>query len=221
LLKYLLIFLFYFLNIVNATLLEEAKIELKNNNIEQAIELFKKSAREGEDEANFELGKIYYITTYKKKDLDLSFTYFKKAADYEHLKSKYNLAIIYSQKNFKDHSFKKAYELFLALAKQGQPNAQFMVGMYLIEGLGVDKDYDLARKWLEEAYFKNKYEKASCAIAHIYANGLGVLQNLGRARKMSEVYQDKFSLCKKTFMEFKLYKKKYEEDKGFKFGYYK
>ena len=208
-------------NILNASFFEEAKKELKNNNIEQSILLFKKSAREGDDEANFELGKIYYIKKYKKVDLNKSFIYFKKASDYGHLKSKYNLAIIYSQKRFKRHSFKKAYELFLSLAQEGYANAQYMVGMYLIKGLGVNKDYTLARTWLEEAYFENKYEKASCALAYIYANGLGVLQNLGRARKLSENYKSQFPLCEKTFHEFKLYKKKYSEDKGFKFGYYK
>jgi len=220
LLKFLIICLLSYTSLLYASLLDEGKKELEKNNIEQAITFFEKSAREGEDEANFELGKIYYTTKYKKQDLNLSFKYFKKAADYEHIKSKYNLAVIYSQKKFENHSLKKAYELFLTLAKQGYPNAQFMVGMYLINGFGIDVDYTLAKKWLEEAYFQNKYEQASCGIAYMYANGLGVLQNLGRARKLSEKYQDKFPLCKKTFMEFKLYKKRYSEDKGFKFGYY-
>jgi len=221
LLKIIIISLSFLHTIINASLLTDAKNQLQKNNIDTAILLFKKSAREGNDEANFELGKIYYIKKYNKQNLNLSAIYFKKAADYEHIKAKYNLAIIYSQKKYKKHSFKKAYELFLSLAQDGYPNAQYMVGMYLIKGFGVDKDYTLAKRWLEEAYFENNYEKASCGIAYIYAYGLGVLQNLGRARKLSENYQNKYSLCKDTFLDFKLYKKKYEKDGGFKFGYYK
>lgn len=207
-------------NFVFASFLDDAKIELEKNNIDHAIKLLKQSAREGNDEANFELGKIYYFKKYDKRDLNLSFSYFKKAADYGHQKSKFNLAIIYSKKEFRKHSFKEAYNLFNSLAKDGYPSAQYMVSMYLLNGLGVDKDYELAKKWVEEAYFENGYEEASCGIASIYANGYGVLQNLGRARKFSIKYKDKYPLCKYTFEEFKLYKKKYSEDKGFKFGYY-
>jgi len=221
LLKKIIISLFCLNSIIDANLLDDAKKELEKNNVSHAITLLKKSARQGEDEANFELGKIYYLNTYGKRNLSLAFNYFKKAANYEHKKAKYNLAVIYSQKKFKNYDLKEAYRLFLSLAREGSANAQYMVGIYLINGFGVDKDYSLAKKWLEEAYFKNNYEEASCGIAYIYANGLGVLQNLGRARKFSENFQNKFSLCKSTFLDFKLYKKKYEKDKGFKFGYYR
>lgn len=201
--------------------MDEANKALSEKNVEKAIHFYELSAREGEDEANFALGKIYYLKKYQKTDLLKAFEYFQKAADYEHVKAKYNLAILYSQKNFQKHSYSKAYELFLGLAKQGYPNAQYMVGIYLMNGFGVEKDYSLSKNWFEEAYFKNDYNQAACGIANIYANGLGVIQNLGRARKLSEKYIKDFSLCKKVFVEFKLYKDKYKDDKGFKFGYYR
>lgn len=219
-LRILFLFFFFIQNFVFASFLEDAKIELKRDNIDNAIKLFKQSARVGNDEANFELGKIYYLKKYNKRDLNLSFDYFKKAADYGDQKSKFNLALIYAQKEFKKYSLKQSYELFNDLAKDGYPSAQYMVSMYLLKGYGVDKDYVLAKKWIEEAYFENGYEEASCIIASIYANGYGVLQNLGRARKFSIKYKDKYPLCRYIFNEFKLYKKKYSEDKGFKFGYY-
>ena len=201
--------------------MDEANKALVDKDILKAIKYYELLAREGVDEANFALGKIYYLKKYEKRDLLKAFEYFQKAADYEHIKAKYNLAILYSQKNFQKHSYIKAYELFLSLAKQGYPNAQYMVGIYLMNGFGVEKEYDLAKSWFEEAYFKNHYKKAACGIANIYANGFGVIQNLGRARKLSQNYVDQFSLCKKVFVGFKLYKDKYKEDKGFKFGYYR
>jgi len=207
-------------NNLNGSYLSEANKALTDNNIESAISLYKLSSREGEDEANFQLGKIFYLKKYHKRNLLEAFKYFKKAADYEHIKAKYNLAIIYGQKGFKKHSYKHSYDLFLSLAKQGNYKAQYRVGIYLLYGLGIEKDYSLSKRWLEQAYFKNGYKKASCGISYIYANGLGVIQNLGRARKLSQNYINEFPLCKKVFNEFKLYKKKYKEDKGFKFGYY-
>jgi len=221
------VFKIYFLIIyiwscsLNGSFLDDAHHELINNNIEKAIKLYKLSAREGEDEANFQLGKIYYLKKYQKRDLLKAFEYFKKASDYEHRKAKYNLAVIYSQKRFKKHSYKRSYELFYDLATHDQSNAQYKVGIYLLYGLGVNKDYTMAKAWLERAYFENNYKRAACGLSSIYANGFGVIQNLGRARQLSQNYLDKYPLCKKVFNEFKLYKDKYKEDKGFKFGYYK
>jgi len=206
---------------LNASFLEEANQALLSQNITKAIKLYKLSAREGVDEANFQLGKIYYMQKYNRKDLKKAFDYFQKAADYNHKKAKYNLAIIYSQKRFKKHNFKHAYKLFLSLAKQGQSNAQYRVGIALLYGLGVEKDYSLSKRWFEESYFENNYKRAACPIAFIYANGLGVIQNLGRARKLSEPFITKYPLCRKVFKEFKLFKDKYKKDKGFKLGYYK
>jgi len=206
---------------LQASNLIKAEQALEKNLIDEAIQLYKLSAREGEDEANFQLGKIYYLKKYQKRDLDKAFEYFQKAADYHHLNAKYNLAMIYSQKKFKQHNYKKAYNLFLTLAQQDDPKSQYMVALYLLHGFGIDKDYKLAKKWVEKAYFVNNYKEASCGIALIYAQGFGVIQNFGRARKFSENLVDSFALCKKVFYDFKLYKKRYKEDKGFKFGYYK
>jgi len=209
------------MSILNATNLIKGNKALLDNNVEEAILFYKLSAREGEDEANFQLGKIYYLSKYKKRDLLKAYEYFKKASDYEHIKAKYNLAVIYSQKKFVKHSFTSSYKLFYDLAKQDYSKAQYKVGIYLLHGLGVEKDYSMAKSWLERAYFKNNYKRASCGIAVIYANGFGVIQNLGRARQYSQEYINKYPLCKKVFNEFKLYKNKYKEDKGFKYGYYK
>jgi len=208
-------------SILSGSYLDDASKALDNDNIDKAIELYKLSAREGNDEANFQLGKIYYLKKYKKKDLELASQYFKKASDYEHTKAKYNLAVIYSQKQFKKHSFKHAYNLFYDLAIHDYPQAQYKVGIHLLYGFGVEKDYPMAKTWLERAFFVNKYDRASCGLATIYANGFGVIQNLGRARNLSYSKIKKYPLCKKVFYEFKLYKTKYKEDKGFKYGYYK
>jgi len=211
---------YLYLNVLDANSLVNANKALINNQVENAINLYILSAREGEDEANFQLGKIYYLEKYNKRDLTKAYEYFKKASDYGHIKAQYNLAVILANKNFKNYNPNRSYELFYDLAKQDYPNAQYKVGIYLLYGIGIKKDYTMAKLWLERAYFENDYARASCGIATLYANGFGTMQNLGRARKFSYSYIDKYPLCKKVFQEFKLYKKKYAEDKGFKYGYY-
>ena len=217
------LFLIFFVTVSSlyGTYLKDANKALLENRIDDAIKLYELSAREGSDEANFQLGKIYYLKRYHKNDLLKAYEYFKKASDYEHLKAKYNLAVILSQEKFEKHSYKSSYELLYSLAEQNYAKAQYKVGIYLLYGIGVEKDYSLAKAWLEHAYFKNNYKRAACGIATIYANGFGTLQNLGRARNLSEPYIAKYPMCKKVFNEFKLYKDKYKEDKGFKYGLYK
>jgi len=206
---------------LNASNLKKANEFLSENNIQKAIKFYKLSVEDGEDEANFQLGKIYYLKKYQQRDLDKAFEYFKKAADYGHQKAMYNVGVIYSQKRFKQHNYKRAYNIFLTLAQQDDPKSQYMIGIYLIYGFGIERDYKLAKKWLERAHFINSYKEASCGIALIYAQGFGVIQNLGRARKFSESFVKTFPLCKKVFYDFDLFKDKYKEDKGFKTGYYK
>jgi hypothetical protein len=215
----LLLILLIYVNIL-ASPLTEANEAYQKNNIQKAIKLYKKSAREGEDEAYFKLGIIHYSGQFIKKDLEKAMQYFQQAAQYNHIKAKYNTALIYSQKKYKKHNYKKAYNLFLDLAQQNHPKAQYMLANALIKGLGTHKDYKEALKWLERSYFENKYEPSRCMLAVVYANGYGVLQNFGRASVLARKgYEEKRPLCYKVYKEFNLHKHKI--DRSFKFGYYK
>lgn len=146
-------------------------------------------------------------------------SYFKKVAAYGHKKAQYNIGIIYATKWYSKHSLKKAYSVFLDLAQEGYPKAQNRVGKHLLYGIGVEKDYKMALKWFENAYFKHKYKPAVCNLAVMFANGYGTIFNFGRAAKLARVgLEDNLPTCKKVYKEFKL--EKYKEDKGFKIGYY-
>jgi TPR repeat protein len=192
----------------------------EENNIEKALYFYKKSAISGNDEAIFILGKLYYNGKYVAQDLEKSLYYFEKISPYGHKKAKYNSAIIYANNKYKKHNYQKAYNLFLELAQEGYPKAQNKVGIFLLHGLGIDKDYKMAVRWFEQAYFVHNYKAASCNLAVMFANGYGVFPNFGRAAKLAqEGYKQKKPTCVKVYKEFKLHK--YPEDKGFKSGYYK
>lgn len=202
-----------------ASLLEDAHSAYKNGDIKIAIKLYKESARKNNDEAYFKLGTIYYIGKVVKRDINKAMDYFKKAASYDHIKSKYNVAVIYGLKQYKFHSYKKAYKILLELAQDGHAKAQNKVGQYLLHGLGVDKDYKQSVKWFEQSYFKGKYNPASCNLALMYATGKGVFVNLGRARVLAQDgYKNNIPMCVKLYKDFNLHK--YNKDKGFKFGFY-
>jgi uncharacterized protein len=182
----------------------------------RSLAFFHKSALEGNLRAYFELGKLYY----KQKDLQNAMKYFKLASDYGNQKAKYNMAVIYGNKNYQEHNFKHSYDLFLDLAQRGNPKAQNKVGLFLLYGWGVDKDYKLAVQWFENAYFKRHYTPAVCNLSYMYANGFGVFPNFGRASVLAKIgIKKNLSRCKKIYEEFNLHK--YPRDKSFKFGHYK
>lgn len=214
------IIIFIYISGVYGTLLEEALSEHKNGNIKKAVKLYKESAREGNDEANFKLGTIYYKGEGVRKNLDIAMSYFQKAAVYGHKKAKYNMAMIYSQKRYSKHDYRIAYNLFLELALSGDPVSQNKVGLFLTYGFGIDKDYKEAVKWFEKSYFDGHYLNASCNLSLMYASGKGVFPNFGRAYELSiEGYNKKLPMCVKVQKDFNLHRHK--KDKGFKYGFYK
>ncbi|MEA3498627.1 MAG: tetratricopeptide repeat protein [Campylobacterota bacterium] len=216
----LFIILILFVFTLFATTIEEVNEVYKDGDIKNAIKLYKELSRDGDDEAYFKLGTIYYKGKDVKRDINLAMGYFKQASAYGHIKAKYNSAIIYGLKQYKFHSYRKAYNIFLELAQNNYPNAQNKIGQYLVYRLGVDKDYKLAVKWFEQSYFVGHYKPASCSLALMYASGKGVFPNLGRARELAQDgYDKKIPSCVKVYKDFNLHK--YDKDKGFKFGFYK
>jgi len=205
-----------------ASFFDEAKDAIKKNEFQKAIKLLKKSARQGNDNALFELGKIYFEGKIVKKDLIKAMEYFKMVADYGNIKAKYNVATIYARKDYKEHNYIKAYNIFLELAKQNHGASQNKIGLFLLHGLGeIDKDYKKALKWFEYAYFKNRYKPAVCNLSYMFANGYGAMFNFGRAAEFARIgIKEGYPFCKKVYDEYKLHK--YKKDKGFKYfrGYY-
>ena len=66
----------------------------------------------------------------------------------------------------KDETLRKTIEFQKKRAEEGSPSAQYDLGMRYLEGNGVEKNLELARKWLGEAA-KNGSETAAKKLAQI------------------------------------------------------
>jgi len=66
------------------------------------------------------------------------------------------------------------------LAEQGDPGAQFYLGLLYEKGAGVPQDYTTARKWYEKAAFRG-YAMAQTNLGLLYRSGHGVPQDDMRA----------------------------------------
>ena len=215
--RYFLIIILLISNVLSSQF-DLGESELKKGNIQKALKHYRKAVTREDEDALFKLGVFYFKGKYVKKDLRKALDYFKKASSLGHEKAKYNLALIYSFKNTPFHNYRLAYNNFLDLAQNSHAKAQFQVGNFLAYGF-VEKDYKIAVKWYEQSA-ANGFKLASCSLAYMHANGMGVFPNLGRARVLAQEGFDKnIPLCVKVYKNFNLHK--YHEDKGFKFGFYK
>lgn len=84
------------------------------------------------------------------------------------------------QQAIDDAEAKAAYESSLTKAIGGDPQAQFLVGEHLRQGLGVARSPKKAAEWYEKAAARSHVE-ALYALGTLYENGEGVRRDVGRA----------------------------------------
>lgn len=119
----------------------------------------------------------------------------------------------------KNDEYKEAYNLFVDDANNGNAKSQLMIGRFFLQGNKlVKKDYEKAMYYFKLASKQKEYD-ANCYIAYMYANGLGVFPNFGRANVFAKKeFENGNKLCIKVWNDFNL--SKYPQDKGFKVGDY-
>lgn len=73
-------------------------------------------------------------------------------------------------------------ELMESYAYKGSPAAQLAIGVLKLEGKGIAKNVTEAIFWLKRAYI-GKNPKSGLMLSAVYANGLGVTENMVKARE--------------------------------------
>lgn len=197
-------------------LIDEARIYQEQGNIKEALDLYKIAASKQNEEAIIELGKIYYQGKVVKRDYKKAYRYFRKAHLLNNTEGSYYFAVLLSNKRSSYLDYEKSFEIFKALADNGNAKAQNRTGMFLAYGIGsIKKDYKKAVKYFEDSA-KQKNLSGECNLAVMYASGKGVFPNFGRAHAFAKKgYEKKHPVCVSVWKKYKLYK--YPEDKGFQF----
>jgi hypothetical protein len=129
--------------------------------IENAINWYTSAAEDGQVQAMLNLGSIYYRGDGVPVKKHTAMYWYAKAAElgnpiaqnmcgtieYEDLIVKFQKGRGYMF----DTEWKKVHNYFSAAAKQGNPNAQYMLGVLYENGHGVRKSLDEARQWYQKA----------------------------------------------------------------------
>ena len=209
---------FLLINALNAMIFEEVYTIKGVEGTMKAISAYKELAKKNDPKAIHELGLIYLKGDGIAKNLNQAYDYFQQASDLGNIESTYMLGKIYLSSKTKYYNPKKAYNTFIDASNKNHAKSQLMIGRFFLMGEIVDKDYEKALYYFKLASKQKEYD-ANCYIAYMYASGLGVFPNFGRANNFAEAqYKNGNKLCVKVWNDYNL--GKYPKDDGFKIGDY-
>lgn len=166
---------------------EKAKKMIADINLE-------KSAQSGNKEDQYKLIKKYYEEGKYEQAIDL----LKKSATTGNYKAQYMLALIYFRGDETAGVEKNYTNAFYWLKKiaveQNDSEAQYLLGVMYLRGMGVEKNYANAVNWFTKSA-KQGNDKAQYMLAYRYETGKGVQKDLSKAvywyKKSAEQGNDK------------------------------
>ena len=133
-------------------------------NVNSKIVRLLRDATEGRQEAQYELGRRYYLGDGVERDYALAFRYMSTAAGQHHPSAMLMMGRFYLDGEIVPRNENAAFYLFTQLARQNHPTGTFHLGYCYENGIGVNKDsltalslyeravtlgYPEARQWAE------------------------------------------------------------------------
>lgn len=148
----------------------------KTKLIEKAVRLYEEAAKEGNPDAQNELGGLYYEGKGVEQSFKKAAEWFIVAANQQFTLSEYNLGTMYESGIGVPKCIEKAVELYEKAAKKGSPEAQNSLGILYYKGYGVKQNFEKAVLWLKKAAMQN-FSTAQVNLGSLYKSGKGVEQN--------------------------------------------
>ena len=146
----------------------------------KAVELFRKSAEQGDARGQWLLGLCYRSGTGVEKDGRKAFNLFQKSADQGSSSGQELLSFCYYRGLGVEKNERKAFDLAKASAEQGNAEGQGLLAMYYLMGIGVRKDeikaFDLAKSSAKQGVAIGQTVLAIC-----YLEGIGTQKDEKKA----------------------------------------
>jgi TPR repeat protein len=185
----------------------EAKSELS---IDTDLKILIAQSEEGNPDAKFYLGSLYYIGRELKQDYSKAIELFKEASDRGNIAATFNLGIIYAKGRGVEIDEKKAFEYYKKAAFGGLPQAQYNYALWLREGREEDPKPTEAMEWFKVSSNKN-FDRSLIELAKGYENGTAGRRDYREAVKLyrraraNEDSRDNSPYFNSTFYLGKLY----------------
>ena len=185
----------------------EIKSELS---IDTDLEILIAQSEEGNPDAKFYLGSLYYIGRELKQDYSKAIELFKEASERGNIAATFNLGIIYAKGRGVEIDEKKAFEYYKKAAIEGLPQAQYNDALWLREGRVEDPKPVEAMEWFKVSSNKN-FDRSLIELAKGYENGTAGRRDYREAVKLyrraraNEDNRDNSPYFNSTFYLGKLY----------------
>lgn len=139
----------------------------------KADEYMRKAAEAGNSSAQFNWGQILISQNPGEKGMKLALPFYEKAAVQGLADAQYAVSQLYvSIKDLPAEKTKRAREFLERAAKAGFDTAQLDMGIWLVNGVGGERDFDQGFTWLRVAAVRGNVV-AQNKLAHLYINALG------------------------------------------------
>ena len=145
----------------------------------QAMYWFTQAAEQGDSNAQFQLGYMYDNGLGVEQDIKQAIHWYIKVAERGDANAQINLAICYTHDG-EEKDDRQAAAWCTKAAEQGNAVAEYFMGYYYEEGIGVEKDYAQAVHWYTQAAEQGDAD-ARFRLAHLYFSGNGVEEDAAQA----------------------------------------
>ncbi len=124
---------------------------LQSGQREEAGRLIRSLAEDGDRDAQYFLGNIYFYPEYGVQDFERAFYWFQSAARQGHVEATHKIGIMYSRGSYVVADKEKAVAWYKKAAEAGSAPAQFDLAYRYQSGRGARQDLELARFWYGKA----------------------------------------------------------------------
>ncbi|WP_117191836.1 tetratricopeptide repeat protein [Rhizobium terrae] len=139
----------------------------------KADEFMRKAAEAGNSSAQFNWAQIVVSDNPGEKGLHLALPFYEKSAEQGVADAQYAVAQLYvALKDVPREKKARAREWLERAAKAGFDTAQLDMGVWLVNGVGGERDYDKGFEWMRVAAYRGNVV-AQNKLAHLYINALG------------------------------------------------
>ena len=151
--------------------------------IDTDIGILRAQSDEGNSDAKFYLGTLYYIGKNLNQDFDKAIKLFEEASDGGNVSATFNLGIIYAKGRGVDIDEKKAFDYYKKAAFGGLPQAQFNYALWLREGRVEEANPTEAMEWFKVSANKN-FDRSLIELGKGYESGVAGRRDYREAVKL-------------------------------------
>jgi TPR repeat protein/predicted secreted protein len=163
---------------------------LSRGDYETAVKEFTRLAEKGDDNAQANLGYMYYAGEGVPQDYEKAVYWYRKAATQGNKDAQYNLAVSYAFGEGTKQDLTEAAIWYRRAGEQDHVVSQYSLAISYAYGEGVPQDLKEASRWFKKAADKG-YARAQVHLGSMYHTGEGVKQDYAEAVRWYRMAADR------------------------------